>query len=458
MGRVNLRKRLVDGVVWGFIARMIALLAALFTTMLLARMLSVAEMGAYFLVASIIKIMSVVGQFGLGRIGVRRVSETLALAGREAAARVGVDVIRLGLFGAVLVALITHQAVMPWLAHTLPAANGLHEVRTQVALWGIAVVGTALAAQVQRGFHNLRLSSMFGSAVGPALIVISYLVILQLGLVISFGMVTLVAAAVSVATCMLAFLFLYPRLRHASPMEAGSGRRMIEDAWPFWVASVGSLILAQSDMWIVAAFRTSEDVAHYGAALRLLILASLPTAIISSVLQSTISDLHARGNIEKLERVLRMSNVFATLPNMALLVVFLFMPGALLGVVYGDAYRDAALVLAILSVGDMVAAAFGMPALMLRMMDHERTVMNAVLVVGVLTIIGMLFAAEAYGVHGVATAIAVGTVLQRVFLWRQARRCLNVRTDIFTLRGRHFMDASVGLVGYLRRETTVREK
>lgn len=431
--KTGVRKRLIDGAVWGFASKLIALSAALVTTMLLARMITPAEMGVYFLAASVIKVTSIVGQFGLGRVAVRRVSEALAVRGRAAAARIGINVIRFGVLGALLVVLAMYQWIIPWVSQHLPAAGALDGIRLQVAVWSLAIVAIALVSQVQRGFHHMRLSSILGSATGPTLIVTFYLVILYLGRQATLDIVTTAAAAASVVTFLVAFAFLRPSLRDPEHSQAGGVQRMYTDAWPFWLASVGSLIFAQADLWIIAAFLTAEDVAHYGAALRLLVLTALPTAVISAVMQSTISDLHARGDSARLEQVLRMSNIFASLPSMALLVIFMVLPDLFLTTVYGDAYASGAMVLAILSVGDLTAAAFGMPALVLRMMDRERVVMNSILVTGALTIAAALAGARWYGTMGVATAIAFGTIIQRAYLWRQTRQQVRIRTDVFAL-------------------------
>ncbi|MCK7580752.1 MAG: hypothetical protein MZV65_37360 [Chromatiales bacterium] len=121
----------------------------MFTTALLARILSLREMGIYLLVASIVGITSVVGQFGLGRVGVRRVSEMLATTGPISANKISWAVMQAGFAGALLIGIAMHQLIVPWIVRNVPGAAELLTVNDQITLWSVAAILTALIAQTQ---------------------------------------------------------------------------------------------------------------------------------------------------------------------------------------------------------------------------------------------------------------------------------------------------------------------
>ena len=62
-----LGERLVSGASWAFLGRMLALPVGLLSTMLLARLLSPADLGAYFLAFSLANLLAILAQLGLGR-------------------------------------------------------------------------------------------------------------------------------------------------------------------------------------------------------------------------------------------------------------------------------------------------------------------------------------------------------------------------------------------------------
>jgi O-antigen/teichoic acid export membrane protein len=62
-------------------------------------------------------------------------------------------------------------------------------------------------------------------------------------------------------------------------------------SWPMWVTNITLFVGTQTDIWIVGAFRSQEEVAIYGAAVKLVLMVALPLQIVSTVVPPLITEM-----------------------------------------------------------------------------------------------------------------------------------------------------------------------
>jgi O-antigen/teichoic acid export membrane protein len=115
----------------------------------------------------------------------------------------------------------------------------------------------------------------------------------------------------------------------------------------------------------------------------------------------------------------------------------------LLGIIYGDFYREGAIVLALLSLGQIVNVWAGSCGLTLMMTGHQRTMMGITVACGFFVVAGAIWLVEGYGAAGVAAAAALAMILQNITMvlfakqntvvWTYARPAL---IDIYKLMPR----------------------
>jgi O-antigen/teichoic acid export membrane protein len=202
---------------------------------------------------------------------------------------------------------------------------------------------------------------------------------------------------------------------------------MVRESFPLAVTTAASLLMAQLDLWIVAAFCSTADLAIYGAVTRLMLLVSTPVNIVNNVLPPLVADLHTRGKLRQMEQMLRSTATLATLPALAALLFLLAASGWLLTVFYGDANRAGAAVLIVLSCGQLISAWCGSAGCALSMTRQQRAAMLAVIFSGVfLCGVGTL-AARTVGVLGVAVSSASATALQKLLLCWLVWQLLGIR-------------------------------
>jgi len=417
--------------------------------MFLTRYLSPGDMGVYFLAASIITVVSGVGQFGLGRVAIRRISESVAVSVPGTAERFAIIVVKLGLAAAIISAIGLHEIVLPLLANIFTKSVELVSLRNQLALWVLAAILVALVGHIFRGFHDNRHASLVGGTFLPVALAVAYGTLLVLGVDASLAVVTTGSAVAAFAAAVLALVLLRSRLSAAVPAVAYGWKKLAIDAGPYWLNSAMFLVLAQADIWILSMFQSQEDVAVYGALKRLLIFSAIPVILILPVIAPTISELYAKKDTETLGRVLRAAGFVGAVPLLAIVVVLVLAPGFWLEMIYGEAYRSGAAALVILCLGYVLAIPFGIGSTALSMTDHQHAITIITLVTGVISLIAALHAAEHYGVVGVATVVAATIVMQRSLCWLVLRVLYGIRSDLASLdpqQIRHMIGSAVRVI------------
>jgi O-antigen/teichoic acid export membrane protein len=206
------------------------------------------------------------------------------------------------------------------------------------------------------------------------------------------------------------------------------GPQVLGISAPIFVINLAEFALTNFSIWIVGAFLTSEDIALYGAAWRLVNVVALPFFIVNLAVLPFISELNARNEKAGLQDALRGTATLASLPALAILLVFMTLGREVMGFVYGDHYRQAASILVILCVGQLVNVWTGSCAQVLTQTGHQRQFMIQTLLTGALSAALAVIAVKHYGLVGVAVAASAGRTLQNLCTWMQVHRLTGLWT------------------------------
>lgn len=409
----SLKRLLVSGYVWAFVGRVLTAVAGLAVNALLARLLPPDEVGAYFLLVSLVTLLSMVGMLGLQRAVIQVVADAMArgLGGRaRRAIRLAFLLVLaastlLGLLmpgpGAVLTKALldsTLMASMMWLAAALLVVRGL----------------SSLYAETFRAFHDIRSAVFYNGVLVNVLFAASLASLYLLARSSTLRQVMLLSVAVYGINCISAWLQSRgwrPKLTGAGDATAGEILRV---SLPLMVTGLTIFVISQADLWIVGAVLDEESVAVYGAAVKLVQLVAIPLMIANAVLPSIVADLHARGDLVVLEKVLRTSAFVAGLPAALMLLAIIMEAESILGLVYGDFYRQGAKVLVIVSIGHLVNVLAGTGLIVLMMVGMQLYAMLISTVCGLILVGGSYLVADEYGMEGVAAVVALVLTLQAI--------------------------------------------
>jgi len=138
----------------------------------------------------------------------------------------------------------------------------------------------------------------------------------------------------------------------------------------------------------------------------------MPLAIVSSITPPLIAEMYSQGNREDLEHTLRNTATLTGIPAFLASMVCILFAGPILGLVYGNYYREGAVVLALLSIGTFVSVCVGSCGIVLAYTGHQKTLMIITIVTSAAMLIAMFAIVRPYGIVGMAILNMVGSVLQ----------------------------------------------
>jgi O-antigen/teichoic acid export membrane protein len=160
---------------------------------------------------------------------------------------------------------------------------------------------------------------------------------------------------------------------------------------------------------IVGLLGSAVDLGVYRVALASAVLVSMPVTIFHIVLGPTVSRLHDFGSRVELQRLLRIVSAGSCAVLLPMLVVLLLFGRPLVEIVFGDAYADAALPLAILCAAQLVFGFFGMGPILLAMVGGERPLTLIYVVAVGAGVVAAAFLVPRYGAVGAAAAQVLST-------------------------------------------------
>jgi O-antigen/teichoic acid export membrane protein len=426
--RQLLKRRLLSGSAWAFAGKVLVALGGLVSSALLARLLTPQALGTYFLAYSILNVGTSLGALGLTGTAVRLVAEGMGLNLFGRVRRVISSVLGVGTLGALGVGL-AYLLLGDDLAKAVFNAPALAAITGLVAGWLMVSTLQGLLAEIFRGFHDIRLASILGSQPGGgttgvatlALVTVSLLVLWLVNRQATLATVIFLAICSGAVNTLVAGWLLHRRVTRLPPQTPDEGRKAdprkvlreaLSISLPLLIVTLVMMVRTNGDIWTLGAFLPQGELALYGTANRLVSMVTMPLAIVTAVAPPLIAEMYSQGNREDLEHALRNMATLTGIPALLASMGCIFFAGPILGLVYGDYYREGAVVLALLSIGLFTSVLAGSCGIVLSYTGHQKTLMVITIVTSAATLIAMLATAEPYGIAGVAMSKTAGQVLQ----------------------------------------------
>ena len=421
---------MLRGSAWVFGAKIGTIILGLVLNVLLARLLPPGQLGAYFTSYTLVLIGSTIAQLGLDRAVVRLVSAALAV-GLPGRARDSMRTVFLvSSLGALAMGVLLITGVGGWLARDIYHANVLVAAMPLIAGWLVITAVQGICVETFRSLQRFAAATIFDA------IAIDILLATAFGTIYALGRRATVYQVIAISTVLTGFVtvigvaFLRRWIRPIKGEGHVERREIFTLAWPLLVTNLSIYILGTgADLWVLGAFRPQSDVALYGEAARLMLIVGTPFMILSAVVPPIISELHAQGKKRELERSMRAVATLAGVPAIFALVAFLLAGGPILAFLFGDFYREAATVLAILSIARLVAVWTGSSGVVLMMTGHQKTMMYVTIFSGTLSVGAGILAASRYGRVGLAIATGSAQILQNLLQLFFVRRLVGIWTQ-----------------------------
>ena len=428
----SLRSRLISGGIWALIGKIATAISSLLISGLLTRLLSPDDVGVYFLTLSLITVFSVAAQLGLNRAVVLLTAEAIASMEKEKIRPLLMRIFTIATICTLCLALLMATGTGNWIATVLFHSSAMANVINLAALWIISFTIQSLLAETFRGLHDIRMAVIFQSLLTNlillSLLVFSWLIIQQATL--SFILILTISSGV--ISILLGTFLLVNKLR-ALPPSLDSGLSVLDImriAWPLLVTSLMTLVMGQTSVWVLGMFRSHDEVALYGAAVRLIALVAMPLLITNAVLPPVITELFIQRKYLKMEQMLRTVATLTAVPALAVILFFIFFGGFTLDLVFGEYYTGASVILMILSIGHAANIIAGSCGLTLMMTGHQSVIMYITVFSGFLNLGLSLATVGPYGVIGVAFASATTLLIQNALMLIFTKREVGVWTHV----------------------------
>ena len=414
----SISQRLLSGSVWSFSARISTALAGFLVNALLARLLAPEELGVYFLAFSVVTFLALLAQLGLKQAVVRLVAESLAKEDYGHAKKVIAVTFSIITAGVFIVGLFYFFVAGQFVSTRIFESTLLLSVTGITVFWVATLAYQTILAETFRGLHDIRYASLFGGFCTSFLSMIFFALLWIIKGDSNIKEVMTLAVCAGAGSGFIAASLLGSKISKYDASQAKTASGVSVDLLlHLYFSGLVVFLMQGGHLWILGAYRPEDEVAIYGAAYRIVNLVAMPLLIINNVIPPMISDLYCRGDKKRVRRVLQSTASFAGIPSIIILTIFIMFGKDILGIVFGDFYREAYSVLVILTVGKIVNVFTGSPSVLLVMSGNQRLSFYSSLISGFISLFISYCFVEAYGSEGVAAGLSLGLVMHNVIMW-----------------------------------------
>ena len=429
---------LMRSVQWFGASYGIAIIGYLGVNAAASRLVGVSDFGRFVVIVNATILLGQLGLLGVHRSGLR-----------EAAQLDYADVDRLAELRAGVAAVTTLALPTVSLSTGLVTWLLLDQYDDGSRLWvalltGILVYLTGqqrLCANFLRGLGHVRVAGLLEGRSGGAFVAVSQTAVVLLILLLwpESGLVGALAGTVAgfALPVLLARAFLGRRWAHTQ-RQPGRWRnltKVFRRDWKFVVSQSGAYANSSLELWLAAALLSPFATSMFGASYRLAHLLAIPNTSLQTVFSPAIARMSAQKDRKPLQHLLRTGSSLATVMSALVWLPLVCFPAAILTLVFGADFKDAAAVLVILASGYVVRAMCGLSAVTLSM-SHREGVVAIVTWSGLaLRVVLGVIAALTWGVIGLAATSVATMLFNNALMWWHVRRLLGVSTHA-TLRPR----------------------
>lgn len=401
---------------------------AYLTQVLFARVMGIDEYGVFAAVWVWVGILTHTSLFGLGHTVCRFPPAYLA-RGEQALARGFLRGGALFVTASSLVMMLVWLGVIWWLRDWLNAAS----------VWPLAIAAMALpffalqdyTESTARSFNWPVLAFAPPYVARPLLIGIGMTGAVWWGLPGEAWVAMTVALVVTALTLVVQAAMLFMRLRRALPPGEREyrARQWTIASLPMAFGDGVTMLIGYADVLAVSFFLPPASVALYFAATRLIQFVNFVSYAASAATSQRFSAVHARGDHAALDRLVSRTALWTALgAGATALAVTAASP--LLLALFGQDFRAAVPLVAILSAGLVLQAAMGPGEDLLNMLGQERACALASFAVAVLAVGLVCLLVPAWGTLGAAAAMACAWMVRGALLATIAWRRLGIWTPV----------------------------
>ena len=424
----SLLRQLTSGTAWLSAAFLARATSTFGIVAILARSLSIAEMGFYFLLLQVATIASIFSGMGVEQGNQKFISEAVA----NTPGSVTVVVSRLN--GIVFAATAGVLGII-WVGWQLLETlwfKGAPPIIRYFLLGMIAVMTVErIQSSMLRAMDKMGKSSMSDGVVRQCFLflVLGILYLMKPERLLLEGVLTAWLLC-SIAGLVLARFWCGSALapyRKNEPEHGPSLSHMIGVSIPLGVASATAVLRGASDMLVIGWLMGPEMAGLFGPVKRVTTLVSALTPV-TKMLQPMVAGLYAKNQIKELGALCRKASLLSTAVGLILVAFFVIYGNTLLSKVFGPAFAGQGPILFILVTGLAVRNYLSAAGVVLQMTGQHMLTMRVNILFCLFAIAALILAAQSGQLLWIACAASGTMVLQFILLSHLAQRHTGIRT------------------------------
>jgi O-antigen/teichoic acid export membrane protein len=419
---MRLRDRLSSRALMALSLKVCGAASGLVATVIMARLMPVEDFGLVAFLTSLVSLAAIIALLGHEPLLIREISRRKE--GEEGCAARGL-LAHAGVVSLLLACLTGGAAVLLATSGLVPAGHAGAYVAAGLSL--PLIVCCRIAGAALQGYGRVLLGDFGAQSLVQVGFLVAILPVAAVGLSMSADLAMAVRLGAAALAALVAGVILHAVLwRQPARPRVLQTRRWLAEAPPYCLLMLALFLISESDTLIVKLVAGDAAAGLYRPPQRIVWAISFGLMAVNTLMQPRISGLAASGRADAMQEVVSASvrmSLFLTVPAVLLVVGFAEPILAL----FGEAYRDGATALRILTLGQLVNTAMGPVAVLLNMTGHQRTTLRLTLLVVGLNAVLCIALTEALGIIGAASATAFSMAFWNVLLWRAVRQRLDVR-------------------------------
>ncbi len=226
------------------------------------------------------------------------------------------------------------------------------------------------------------------------------------------------------------------RLREviAHQPSAHSMRTLFRIMIPFASASFALALNSQADILILGIWRSAEEVGIYRIASQSALLVAFFLQVVTIIVIPRFVELHGQQRRNDLARLLTKSVRYVFTATLPLALILILAGEPIISFVFGASFRDVAIPMAILALGQLLTVAFGFAVTLLMLTGHEQESARILWIAVFVNVAANMLLVPLFGATGAACGTVLSLALWNGLLWRVLKQKLGYDS---TLLGRH---------------------
>lgn len=429
--KIGISNNIVTEAFWSFGLKVTNTGFVFLTTVLLARLLGAEGYGIYSFAYALIFLLGIPAQSGLPNLILRETARGMAKKQPDLVKGAWTWSRQIVFYFSIIIIVGLGPILIWW-------QGGLNDIKGATLAWSLLLIPFIalgnLSGAVLRGFQNIVAGLLSEFFIRPG---VYLLMILGVWLIYSEWITPPRAMLMFVLASFFAFVFGAWLLWKNTPKSV-SGINARVDLKGWLVSSALFAFLAgfymlnsQLGTIILGVFQNPASVGTFRVAVQVSQLASFGLDAINQVVAPRFASLYARGEKEKLQRLVTASTRMILISNVILTLLFVMMGREFFKIVFGAEFISAYFPLLILLIGQMFNSFTGSVGFLLNMTGHEYDTMQGMAMAAGFNIGLSLLWTPRWGIFGVAIATSISMIVWNSFLWWKVRQKLGINSLAF---------------------------